>query len=558
MRSVVLKKFEFLVFQSRYKNLHFRARKQRATQNIISKLKDKGNEAHRNTLTQNMNDHQEDVVSLHSTFGLSGKTCVVTGGTKGLGKAICDAFGACHARNVVTCSRSGLPEDHEWTHRDSNFVYVQKDVSKERERDSFLAEIKEKFGRVDVFVSNVGFNIRKKTAEFTREDYHALMGTNLEASFDIVRMAYKKGIIGRGTSVIFNSSVAGLTSIQTGAIYAMSKAALNQLTKSLACEWGREGIRVNAIAPWYINTDVAKQVLKNEEYKKSVVRRTPMGRVGEPREVASATVFLASQASSYVTGQILAIDGGFSVFGYAPPDGSTQGRDNALGFGAFKTKKKRRKDPNAPKQVKTAYLYFTEKERPKIIQQTPDMSPPDIMSELGARWKALSEKNRKPYEKSSEKDKLRYDEEMKSYQPPEGYDKDGYGFADDIDGRKKRAKKEPGQPKNVKSAYVYFCEVTRPSLPKGTHPVEIMKLMGEKWQKLSEDDRKPFEEKHEKDKARYETEMKAWREGKGIAKNDGAEGDLEDEEEEEEEDEEEEEEELEDDEVAAFGGDSIL
>ena len=457
---------------------------------------------------------------VHQTFGLTNKTCVVTGGTKGLGKAICDAFGACNAKNVITCSRTGVDKDHAWPHENvCKYHHSIKDVSKERERDSFLTEIKEKFGKADVFVSNVGFNIRKKTSDFTREEYHSLMGTNLEASFDIVRQAYKKGIIGKGTSVIFNSSVAGLTSIQTGAIYAMSKAALNQLTKSLACEWGREGIRVNAIAPWYINTDLAKQVLKNEEYKKSVVRRTPMGRVGEPREVATATVFLASQASSYVTGQILAIDGGFSVFGYAPPDGTSHS-ENVVS-GAVEAKKKRRKDPNAPKQVKTAYLYFAEKERMKIVQQSPDMRPPDIMAELGVRWKALSEKNRKPYEKIAEKDKLRHDEQMKSYQPSEGYDRDGYAFqADDFEiyddeRKRKRPKKEAGQPKNARSAYVYFCEVSRPSIaPKGTHPAETMKLLGRKWQMLSEEDRKPFEAKHEKDKARYEIEMKEWRERK--------------------------------------------
>ena len=110
---------------------------------------------------------------------------------------------------------------------------------------------------------------------------------------------------------------------------------------------------------------------------------------------------------------------------------------------------------------------------------------------------------------------------MKSYQPSEGYDRDGYAFqADDFEiyddeRKRKRPKKEAGQPKNARSAYVYFCEVSRPSIaPKGTHPAETMKLLGRKWQRLSEEDRKPFEAKHEKDKARYEIEMKEWREGK--------------------------------------------
>ena len=468
--------------------------------------------------------------SLAARFGLRDKTCVVTGGTRGLGKAMCDAFGEMGAKHVITCSRKGSPQQKSdddqkfgWTHgENTEFTHVERDVSKERDRDAFVDDIKRKCGRVDVFVSNVGYNIRKTTAAYTREEYKALMGTNLEASFDIVRVAYKKGVIGKGTSVIFNSSVAGLTSIQTGALYAMSKAALNQLTKSLACEWGKEGIRVNAIAPWYINTDLAQQVLKNEEYKRSVVRRTPMGRVGEPREVAAATVFLASQASSYVTGQILAIDGGFSVFGYAPPDGTSYNENFVSGAFEETKKKKRRKDPNAPKQAKTAYLYFAEKERIKLTQQSPDMKPPEIMTTLGARWHALSEKNRKTYDKMAEKDKLRFDVEMKAYQPPEGYDKDGYGFVDDDfyqDGRKKRAKKEVGEPKNPKSAYIYFCEASRATIaPKGTNPVEAMKLLGQKWQKLTDEDRKPFEADQEKDKLRYETEMKEWRDGKTFGK----------------------------------------
>ena len=469
--------------------------------------------------------------SLAARFGLRDKTCVVTGGTRGLGKAMCDAFGEMGAKHVITCSRKGWSPQQKsdddqkfgWTHgENTEFTHVERDVSKERDRDAFVDDIKRKCGRVDVFVSNVGYNIRKTTAAYTREEYKALMGTNLEASFDIVRVAYKKGVIGKGTSVIFNSSVAGLTSIQTGALYAMSKAALNQLTKSLACEWGKEGIRVNAIAPWYINTDLAQQVLKNEEYKRSVVRRTPMGRVGEPREVAAATVFLASQASSYVTGQILAIDGGFSVFGYAPPDGTSYNENFVSGAFEETKKKKRRKDPNAPKQAKTAYLYFAEKERIKLTQQSPDMKPPEIMTTLGARWHALSEKNRKTYDKMAEKDKLRFDVEMKAYQPPEGYDKDGYGFVDDDfyqDGRKKRAKKEVGEPKNPKSAYIYFCEASRATIaPKGTNPVEAMKLLGQKWQKLTDEDRKPFEADQEKDKLRYETEMKEWRDGKTFGK----------------------------------------
>ena len=415
------------------------------------------------------------------------------------------------AKHVTTCSRKGWSPQQKsdddqkfgWTHgENTEFTHVERDVSKERDR-VFVDDIKRAVMVEWRFVSNVGYNIRKTTAAYTREEYKALMGTNLEASFDIVRVAYKKGVIGKGTSVIFNSSVAGLTSIQTGALYAMSKAALNQLTKSLACEWGKEGIRVNAIAPWYINTDLAQQVLKNEEYKRSVVRRTPMGRVGEPREVAAATVFLASQASSYVTGQILAIDGGFSVFGYAPPD--NQLNENFVS-GAFEETKKNTKRSKRAKQAKTAYLYFAEKERIKLTQQSPDMKPPEIMTTLGARWHALSEKNRKTYDKMAEKDTLRFDVEMKAYQPPEGYDKDGYGFVDDDfyqDGRKKRAKKEVGEPKNPKSAYIYFCEASRATIAPKAQPGGGYETVRPKTAKAHRRGPKTVQADQEKDKLRY-------------------------------------------------------
>ena len=119
--------------------------------------------------------------------------------------------------------------------------------------------------------------------------------------------------------IVFNSSVAGLVSIQSGALYAISKGAMNQLTKSLACEWAKDNIRVNAVAPWYTNTPLAKQVLKNQVYLKAVVDRTPMGRVGEPHEVGAVVAFLCMPASSYVNGVTVPIDGGFTVHGFIPP-----------------------------------------------------------------------------------------------------------------------------------------------------------------------------------------------------------------------------------------------
>ena len=110
--------------------------------------------------------------------------------------------------------------------------------------------------------------------------------------------------------------MAGITHVRTGPPYAMTKAAINQLTKNLAVEWGMEGIRVNAITPWYIRTPLAEQVLKDKKYLQEVLNHTPMGRIGETEEVANLAAFLAMPASSYITGQIISVDGGFSVLGF--------------------------------------------------------------------------------------------------------------------------------------------------------------------------------------------------------------------------------------------------
>ena len=165
----------------------------------------------------------------------------------------------------------------------------------------------------------MGTNIRKPTVEYTDKDYSSIMATNLDASFKLTQLMHpllKRGAGAPSSSVVFVSSVAGLTSLSTGSVYACTKGAMNQLTRSLSCEWARDNIRVNCVAPWYIRTPLAEAVLRNEAYKEQVVSRTPMGRVGEPHEVGTVVAFLCLEASSYVTGCVVPIDGGFTVNGF--------------------------------------------------------------------------------------------------------------------------------------------------------------------------------------------------------------------------------------------------
>jgi len=169
---------------------------------------------------------------------------------------------------------------------------------------------------LDILVNNIGTNIRKATIDFELDEYYRLLDTNLTSCFEITRLCHALLKPADSASVVSVASVAGLTHLRTGAPYAMSKAAIIQLTRNLACEWAADGIRVNCVAPWYIDTPLTAPVLKNQKYLDEILRRTPMGRVGTPAEAAAAVTFLSLPAASYITGQCLAVDGGFTQFGF--------------------------------------------------------------------------------------------------------------------------------------------------------------------------------------------------------------------------------------------------
>jgi len=246
-----------------------------------------------------------------------------SGGTKGIGAAIVSQLSALGCR-VLTCSRNGddlAQRLEEWNSLDLLVEGVVADVSSPEGRALLKKEVESRFGNsLDILVNNVGTNIRKPTTEYTDEDLTSLMTTNLYSMFELTKQFYpclKRSSDGEPTSSVVNiGSVAGVTCMKSGTIYAMTKAAMNQLTGNLCCEWGRSGIRVNCVAPWYINTPLAKQVLKNEVYRASVLERTPMGRVGEPHEVASLVAFLCTQSAGYITGQVICVDGGFTRQGF--------------------------------------------------------------------------------------------------------------------------------------------------------------------------------------------------------------------------------------------------
>jgi Tropinone reductase 1 len=265
--------------------------------------------------------HQYTIIAhrnMQKTWSLLGKKALITGGTKGIGLAIAEEF-LMHGAEVFIVARTQMDVQNRlkvWRRYKWKVHGLALSIEQREAQVALTEAIKTLWGRFDILVNNVGTNIRKATIAYTDEEVSRLMQTNLHATFEMCRLMHPMLRSPEGGVIINISSVAGSRVVQTGAVYAMTKAAIEQLTRYLAVEWAADGIRVNAIAPWYIHTPLADEVLKKDDYKKRVLARTPMGRIGQPEEVARVAAFLAMPASSYITGQCIAVDGGFSVLGF--------------------------------------------------------------------------------------------------------------------------------------------------------------------------------------------------------------------------------------------------
>jgi len=246
-------------------------------------------------------------------WSLQNKKALVTGGTKGIGLSIVEEF-LLHGAEVHVVARDAegfkyLREKYSAVIKNLHFSSI--DISTPAGRLKLYEEVSGRWRSLEILVNNVGTNIRKKAVEYTDEEYSKIFNTNLHSAFDLSMKMHQLLMLSGDASIINISSVAGMGHMRTGVVYGMTKAAMNQMTANLAVEWAPDHIRVNAIAPWYIQTPLAEQVLKNKEYLAEILEKTPMNRVGQAHEVAGLAAFLAMPASSYITGQCIAVDGGF-------------------------------------------------------------------------------------------------------------------------------------------------------------------------------------------------------------------------------------------------------
>ncbi len=249
---------------------------------------------------------------------LKNKTALVTGSTKGIGLATVREMAALGA-TVILMARHAVDVENEvkkLNNEGCRAYGLSADVTLEAGRKKIRDFIVDKGFALDILVNNVGTNIRKKMTEYTPEEYRLIMETNLHSNFSLTQMLYPFLKAAKHAAVVNVLSVAGLTHLRSGAPYGMTKAALTQLTRNLSVEWAGDGIRVNAVAPWYTKTPLVEQLLNDKQYLWEVLERTPMGRLAEAEEVASAIVFLCLPAASYITGQCLPVDGGFMVNGF--------------------------------------------------------------------------------------------------------------------------------------------------------------------------------------------------------------------------------------------------
>lgn len=248
-------------------------------------------------------------------FRLDGKVALITGGNRGIGLAIAKLFVEAGAKCMLT-GRSETSELKQLLDENpASCAWIAADVTEPETGEKLVDATMEKFSRLDILVNNAGVAADGNFHEFDDERLAYIMDTNLIAPFRIARAAVKP-MLEQGAGAIVNvGSISAIVANkpQLQVAYNSSKAAVHQMTRTMAFEYGDKGIRVNALAPGYVISDMTRGGIANEEWNRVWTENTPMGRFAKPEEMATCALFLASEASSYVTGTVLVADGGYTT-----------------------------------------------------------------------------------------------------------------------------------------------------------------------------------------------------------------------------------------------------
>ena len=266
----------------------------------------------------------------NNKWTLEGSTILVTGGSKGIGAAVVEELVARSAAKVIFCSRGDATEqldrlrssnsnsNQAWT---TELHHVSCDVATPEGRATLVEAVQGLTPHLDGLVNNVGVNMRRPIQEQSAEEYYTMVRTNMDSAYFLCQQLFPLlQAASLSCSVVNVSSAAGVQSSGTGIAYGMTKSALNQMTRGLACEWAQHNIRVNAVTPWMTMTPLLQDAVKqNPSQLDKVQQWTPMHRLADPSEIAAPVVFLLMPASSYITGQILGVDGGLTAQGFEGP-----------------------------------------------------------------------------------------------------------------------------------------------------------------------------------------------------------------------------------------------
>ncbi len=252
-------------------------------------------------------------MQVHNKFDLSGKKVLVTGGGKGLGFAIANTM-VQHGAEVIITGRNEEQLKTACNAIGASCSYHAFDLTDMQSIPGFVHIIERIHGVVDVLVNNAGINMKKELLDVTDEDFESVIKTNQSAVFSLSREFAKKMLHRRSGVILFISSMASQYGIPKVIAYTASKSAVEGMTRAMAVELSPLGIRVNCIAPGFIETDMSSKALDSDpERKQKVLSRTPMAKLGKPEDIGYAAVFLASDAANYITGIILPVDGGNAI-----------------------------------------------------------------------------------------------------------------------------------------------------------------------------------------------------------------------------------------------------